>query len=381
MSRDQKQEHAGQKLGEADQAEIERPPGDLVHLPSHRDRLHLQRGHDEESSGLVNGEVGIGEGDAAGGDRETRSLIGNGNRNSDSGRRASASLVSAGLSSSRFGRSSAILFYCAIKSRWVDQSCGHQSQSVILSAVEPVAVDQVEGRLGPNSAAQAVQRLDMLRATQLLARSTLDCGDHNPQRADISTRSRGWLASSMRPFRHSGWLSILVRTTGARGRVLHIGSCTALDRNVGGGWVHHHRAVAECVLYGPRWEWSPAALFFLAGVVDVQTLGSRIQCRPTRRPSRTHPWTSRAAPGYLRHTRSGPPSGLPGTFMRDAGLERWDGSGGLLRIDGCLRWLPEPIMIRLEDRELEQRFGEEYQQYKRKTPAVVPRVFLARHER
>ena len=66
MSRDQKQKHAGQKLGQADQSEIQRPPGDLVDLPSHRDRLHLQRGHDKESRCLVNGEVGIGECNAAG---------------------------------------------------------------------------------------------------------------------------------------------------------------------------------------------------------------------------------------------------------------------------------------------------------------------------
>jgi protein-S-isoprenylcysteine O-methyltransferase Ste14 len=31
------------------------------------------------------------------------------------------------------------------------------------------------------------------------------------------------------------------------------------------------------------------------------------------------------------------------------------------------------VMIRLEDRELERRFGEEYRQYKRKTPAILPR--------
>ena len=66
MSRNQKQEHAGQKLGQADQSEIERPPGDLVHLPSHCHRLHFQGGHDKESRGLVDGEVGVGERDAAG---------------------------------------------------------------------------------------------------------------------------------------------------------------------------------------------------------------------------------------------------------------------------------------------------------------------------
>ncbi len=32
------------------------------------------------------------------------------------------------------------------------------------------------------------------------------------------------------------------------------------------------------------------------------------------------------------------------------------------------------IMIRLEDRELEQRFGEAYREYRRQVPAVLPRV-------
>ena len=33
------------------------------------------------------------------------------------------------------------------------------------------------------------------------------------------------------------------------------------------------------------------------------------------------------------------------------------------------------VMIRLEDRELEQRFGEEYRKYRNAVPAVVPRIF------
>jgi protein-S-isoprenylcysteine O-methyltransferase Ste14 len=31
-------------------------------------------------------------------------------------------------------------------------------------------------------------------------------------------------------------------------------------------------------------------------------------------------------------------------------------------------------MIRLEDRELEQRFGDEFRQYKRRVPAILPRL-------
>ena len=32
------------------------------------------------------------------------------------------------------------------------------------------------------------------------------------------------------------------------------------------------------------------------------------------------------------------------------------------------------IMIRLEDRELEQRFGDEYRAYRERVPAVLPRI-------
>jgi protein-S-isoprenylcysteine O-methyltransferase Ste14 len=39
------------------------------------------------------------------------------------------------------------------------------------------------------------------------------------------------------------------------------------------------------------------------------------------------------------------------------------------------------IMIGLEDRELEQRFGEEYRAYRRRVPAVVPREILFRNGR
>ena len=33
------------------------------------------------------------------------------------------------------------------------------------------------------------------------------------------------------------------------------------------------------------------------------------------------------------------------------------------------------VMIRLEDRELEERFGEPYREYRRTVPAVVPKIF------
>src|SRR4029077_8462830 len=62
VSGEKEQREAGQKLGKADGSEIERALGDLVHLPSHGDRLHLERYDDEEARERVGDEVGMSEG-------------------------------------------------------------------------------------------------------------------------------------------------------------------------------------------------------------------------------------------------------------------------------------------------------------------------------
>src|SRR5216683_2169942 len=62
VSGEEKQREAGQKLGEANVSEIERALRDLVHLPSHGDRLHLERYDDEEARQRVRDEVGMSEG-------------------------------------------------------------------------------------------------------------------------------------------------------------------------------------------------------------------------------------------------------------------------------------------------------------------------------
>jgi protein-S-isoprenylcysteine O-methyltransferase Ste14 len=50
------------------------------------------------------------------------------------------------------------------------------------------------------------------------------------------------------------------------------------------------------------------------------------------------------------------------------GLAVCYGLTGLAMISGA-------IMIRLEDKELEQRFGDQYQRYKSSTPTIWPRLF------
>src|SRR5712691_8234124 len=62
VSGEEKQRETWQKLGQANVSEIERTLRDLVHLPSHGDRLHLERNDDEEARERVRDEVGIGEG-------------------------------------------------------------------------------------------------------------------------------------------------------------------------------------------------------------------------------------------------------------------------------------------------------------------------------
>src|ERR1700681_189863 len=62
VSGEEKQREAGQKLGEANVSEIEWTLRDLVHLPSHGDRLHLERHDDEEPRERVRDEVGMSAG-------------------------------------------------------------------------------------------------------------------------------------------------------------------------------------------------------------------------------------------------------------------------------------------------------------------------------
>ena len=66
MAGKQEQREARQKLRQADVSQIKRTVRDVVDLPGHRDRLHLERKHDKQSRERVGDEIGIGKGDAPG---------------------------------------------------------------------------------------------------------------------------------------------------------------------------------------------------------------------------------------------------------------------------------------------------------------------------
>jgi hypothetical protein len=67
------------------------------------------------------------------------------------------------------------------------------------------------------------------------------------------------------------------------------------------------------------------------GNMDIQALRRRVQRRAAWRPSRNSPRSSRTASGDSGHTCPGPAPGLSRPFMRDAGLERGNGTCRLLR--------------------------------------------------
>jgi protein-S-isoprenylcysteine O-methyltransferase Ste14 len=134
------------------------------------------------------------------------------------------------------------------------------------------------------------------------------------------------------------------------------------------------------VLYESGWEWAPAALLFFAGLwlykrsgagFSPAQLGGFPEVIPGHREQRLVISGVRARvrhPIYLGHLCE---------------MLAWSVGTGLAVCYGLTAFalVTGAIMIRLEDRELEERFGEEYRHYKRKTPAIVPRVLLTRHER
>src|ERR1700751_5135643 len=59
VARHKKEKYSGKKLCQPNEAEVQRPPRDLVDLPAHRDRLHFKTGNDEKSCSLVKGQIWI----------------------------------------------------------------------------------------------------------------------------------------------------------------------------------------------------------------------------------------------------------------------------------------------------------------------------------
>ncbi len=127
------------------------------------------------------------------------------------------------------------------------------------------------------------------------------------------------------------------------------------------------------VLYEAYWAWIPAALLIAVGFFVYsrarhdfstdQVLG-RSELEPERHEQRLNTQGIRARvrhPYYLGHLCE---------------LLGWTIGTGLLVLFGLLVFgvITGALMIRAEERELVERFGDDYREYQRRAPAIFPRL-------
>lgn len=126
--------------------------------------------------------------------------------------------------------------------------------------------------------------------------------------------------------------------------------------------------------YSSAFAWIPAALLFAAGLALYKTggrnfsgaqLGGRPELEPGRHEQRLVTSGIRARvrhPIYLAHLCE---------------LLGWSIGTGLVVLYALTAFavITGAVMVGLEDRELEERFGEAYREYRRTVPAVIPKVF------
>ena len=127
------------------------------------------------------------------------------------------------------------------------------------------------------------------------------------------------------------------------------------------------------LLYGNKWTWIPAALLFCAGLIlyklshahfTLAQLGGlpEILCGHSEQQLVTTGIRARIRhPVYLAHLCE---------------MLAWSVGTGLAICWALTAFavVTGAIMIRLEDRELEKRFGEKYRTYRSAVPALVPKL-------
>ncbi len=126
-------------------------------------------------------------------------------------------------------------------------------------------------------------------------------------------------------------------------------------------------------IYETNWSWAVAALLFATGIYIYsrarrQFTATLLSGRPELEVER-HPQTL-VTGGIRDHVRH------PIYLGHLVELVGWAAGTGLAVVYALLVFavLTGWFMIRLEDRELEQRFGEPFRDYKRRVPAILPRI-------
>jgi protein-S-isoprenylcysteine O-methyltransferase Ste14 len=125
--------------------------------------------------------------------------------------------------------------------------------------------------------------------------------------------------------------------------------------------------------YEAGWSWLPACALLFAGIAIYKTAGAGFSAAqlgglPELLPShRDQRLVTSGIRNRIRH-----PIYL-GHFCE---MMAWSIGTGLIVCYALtvFAMLTGAIMIRKEDKELEQRFGEEYREYRRKVPAALPKL-------
>ena len=130
----------------------------------------------------------------------------------------------------------------------------------------------------------------------------------------------------------------------------------------------------NATFYSTVWTWLPAAFLFGIGLWLYKCSGkgfSGAQLSGLPEVMSAHPEQRLSTSGIRARVRH------PVYLAHLCEMLAWSVGTGLVVCYGLttLAVISGAIMIHLEDRELEQRFGDQYRQYRKTTPAILPRVF------
>jgi protein-S-isoprenylcysteine O-methyltransferase Ste14 len=127
-------------------------------------------------------------------------------------------------------------------------------------------------------------------------------------------------------------------------------------------------------IYEARWTWIPAAIFFLTGLWIYISSGKHFSGAQLSGAAELLP-----AHGEQRLVISGIRNRIrhPLYLGHLCEMLAWSIGTGLAVAYGLTAFavVTGVIMIRLEDKELEQRFGEEYRRYRSHVPALIPSLW------
>ena len=129
----------------------------------------------------------------------------------------------------------------------------------------------------------------------------------------------------------------------------------------------------HALLYAAPWTWIPAALLFVAGFWLYKQSGKQFTARqlgglPELLPS--HPEQRLVTSGIRARVRH------PVYLAHFCEMLAWSVGTGLAVCYALTAFalLTGAIMVKLEDAELDRRFGDQYRDYRQRVPGVFPRL-------